>query len=181
MTKSSHTDELLQCYDERGTPTEIRPRSEVKKMPYRWWYAAVGVWLVNKQGQIMCSRRATEVSGNPGRWQSYFGGHIGGGSTAVETAKRELEEETGVVKEIGDFFLVQEKQNQEVKTHLSYFATRFDGQPSDLRFVDGEIVEARWMSMDDYWAQKEQSPDEWCNRCTPEQQGIIRHWLKTIE
>ncbi|MFA5853877.1 MAG: NUDIX domain-containing protein [Patescibacteria group bacterium] len=147
--------------------------------PHRWWHAAASVWLVNAQGQIMCSKRAPGLFGNSGKWQSYFGGHVSGGSTALETVRRELEEETGIVKPADDFFLVQEKKNEEVKMHLAYYATRFDGQPSDLRFTDGEITEAKWMDMDEYWSQKEKHPDAWCNRCTLEQQAIIRQWLES--
>ncbi len=95
----------------------------------------------------------------------------------VETVQRELEEETGLARSLDDFFLIQEKRNEVTKMILAYYATRFNGQLADLRFADGEISEARWMTMDAYWKEKEGHPEEWCNRCVPEQQKIILTWL----
>ncbi len=179
MHLPEQTDELLQCFDEHGNPTESRPRSEVKKEPHRWWHATASVWLVNDQCQIMCSKRADSLSGNPGKWQTYFGGHVSAGDSMQMTVQRELEEETGVTKSFEDFFLVQERRSEENKMILAYFSARFNGEPSDLHFRDGEITEAKWMDMDEYWRQKEENPDIWCNRCTPEQQEVIRHWLES--
>ncbi len=179
MQFSEQADELLQCFDEHGNPTEARPRIEVKKEPHRWWHATASVWLVNDAGQIMCSKRAPESSGNPGKWQTYFGGHVTAGHSIRETAQRELEEETGIHVTLDELFLVQERRNEENKMILVNFASHFNGDPSGLHFTDGEIMEAKWMGMDEYWKQKEVHPEDWCNRCTPEQQRIIVAWLES--
>lgn len=174
------TEELLQCFDNQGDPTEARPKSEVKKQPHRWWHATASTWLVNDRCQIMCSKRAESNLGNPGKWQTYFGGHVSAGQSFLEAAQRELREETGIDKPIIDFFLVQERRSEEIKMILLNFAVRFNGEASDLSFQDGEITEAKWMDMEDYWREKEKKPDSWCNRCTPAQQEIIRHWIAKL-
>jgi 8-oxo-dGTP pyrophosphatase MutT (NUDIX family) len=171
-------DELLQCYDEDGNPTEGRPRSEVKQMPPRWWYAVARVWLVNGKGELMCSKRAGHVAGNPGKWQTYFGGHVGEGDTIKETAKRELEEEAGLARPLEDFFFVNKGRREEKRVFFENYAVRFDGQPSDLHFSDSEVAEARWISMLDYENEKASHPQDWCNACPPEAQAIILAWIR---
>ena len=118
MQSSEEIEELLQCFDDHGNPAETRPRSEVKREPHRWWHATASVWLVNDQCQILCSKRADWLSGNPGKWQTYFGGHVAAGHSMQETARRELEEETGVMKPIEEFFFDQERRNEESKMIL---------------------------------------------------------------
>ena len=177
MHPAEPQNEPLQCFDEQGNPTEVRTRAEVKQEPPRWWYGTARVWLVNDQGQLMVSKRAEGLSGNPGKWQTYFGGHVGAGTTHKKTAQRELEEEAGVQRPIEDFFFVSKGHNEEKKVFFENYAVRFNGQPSDLHFTDHEVTEAKWMGMDEYWADKEKNPDMWCNSCNPEQQKIIRRWL----
>lgn len=96
MHPAEPQDELLQCFDENGNPSEVRTRAEVKQDPPRWWYDTARVYVVNDKAQLMVSKRAEGLSGNPGKWQTYFGGHVGAGTTHKETAQRELEEEAGI-------------------------------------------------------------------------------------
>lgn len=171
--------ELLQCFDEHGTPTDVHTRSEVKEPPPRWWYATSKVWLVNDQGELMCSKRAQGLSGNPSKWQTYFGGHVAAGHTIKESAQRELEEEAGITRPLEDFYFIDRGRDDVKKVHYEFYALRFNGQPSDLHFSDNEVTEAKWTSMEEYWSDQAANPDRWCNSCTPERQQLIREWLKS--
>lgn len=170
--------ELLQCFDALGIPTEVHTRSEVKELPPRWWYATSKVWLVNDEGQLMCSKRAEGLSGSPGRWQTYFGGHVAAGLSIKESAQKELAEEAGISKPLEDLHLIDKGRDETKKVHFEFYAVRFNGQPSDLHFSDNEVTEARWMSMEEYWNDQELYPDKWCCGCSPERQQMIRKWLK---
>ena len=172
-------EELLQCFDEAGNPTEVRTRTEVKVEPPRWWCGAATGWVVNDQEEIMVSRRSDTVSENAGKWQSYFGGHIQAGRSAVDTAQNELAEEAGLEFSQEGFYTVALVRNEEKHVHAERFAVRFNGSPEDLRFVDGEVSAARWMNMEEQWRARELYPDVWCNGCPPESQKKIRAWLKT--
>lgn len=169
--------ELLQCYDADGSPIEPQTRADVKQLPPRWWYAVARIWLVNDQGQLLCSKRAEGLEGNPGKWQTYFGGHVGAGISIKETAQRELAEEAGVHRPLEDFFLVDHGRNEEKKVFFESYAVRFNGDPSELHFTDNEVTEAKWLDMDDYQSEQEQFPEKWCNSCKLEQQQKIRNWL----
>src|SRR3989338_2860266 len=170
--------EFLQCFDENGAPTEAHTRAEVKALPPRWWYATSKVWLVNDAGELMCSKRAEGLTGSPGRWQTYFGGHVAAGLSIKQSAQRELEEETGIKKPLEDLFLIDTGRDDTKKVHYEFYAVHFNGQPSDLRFTDNEVTEAQWMTMDEYWNDQQQNPDKWCCGCKPEHQKLIRELLQ---
>lgn len=178
MHPAEPQDELLQCFDENGNPLEIHTRAEVKQEPPRWWYGTVRVYVVNDKGQLMVSKRAEGLSGNPGKWQTYFGGHVGAGTTHRETAQRELEEEAGIKRPVEDFFFVDKGRNEEKKVFFENYAVRFNGGPSDLHFTDNEVTEAKWMDMDEYMNDLAANPDKWCNSCPPERQEVIKKWLR---
>jgi isopentenyldiphosphate isomerase len=172
------TDELLQCFDEHGNLTEVRSRKEVKTEPFRWWCGVATVWVVNDAGEIMVSRRSDRVSANAGKWQSYFGGHVELGRSFLETVRVELMEEAGLDLPLEAFQLVASMKDEIKKAHSERYVVRFNGSPEDLRFVDGEVSEARWMNMAEQWAAKEAHPEIWCNGCPPELQEKVRAWLK---
>ena len=180
MHPAEKSDELLQCFNELGQPTEARTRAEVKQLPSQWWYATSRVWLVNDQGQLMCSKRALGLSGNPGKWQTYFGGHVAAGLSIKESAQQELQQEAGVHRPLNEFFLINKGRNLEKKVFFENYATRFNGQPSDLSFTDDEVTEAKWMSMDEYRIEQENNSEQWCNNCSSEQQQLILNWLHQI-
>lgn len=173
------SEELLQCFDEQGNPTEIRSRKEVKTEPFRWWCGVATVWVVNDVGEIMVSKRSGQVSANAGKWQSYFGGHVEPRRSFLETARGELAEEAGLEFPLEAFHFVASVRNETKKVHAERYAVRFNGRPEALKFLDGEVSEARWMSMEEQWVEREADPDLWCNGCPPELQEKIRAWLKT--
>lgn len=179
MPPTDSKDELLQCFDERGNPTEVQRREDVKALPPRWWYATSKVWLVNDQAQIMCSKRAEGLVGSPDKWQTYFGGHVAAGMTIKESAKKELAEEAGLDVPMEDFHLISAGHDDVKKVHYEFYAVRFNGQPADLHFTDHEVTEAKWLDMETYNALLAADPDAWCCPCKPEQQKLIREWLSS--
>ena len=181
MHQTKPPEELLQCYDQNEVPTTGKPQSEVKQIPARWWFAVARVWLVNDAGEILCSRRAETLSGNPGKWQTYFGGHVAEGESILLTAQRELQEEAGISKPLSEFHLIQKDRIDEKKVFFESYAVRFNGQPSDLHFSDQEVMEAKWFSMENYASEKEAHAEQWCNSCTEENQAAIREWLATSQ
>src|SRR3989344_4015196 len=179
MYPAESNNELLQCFDESGKPTEIRIRSEVKQLPLRYRYAVARIWLINDAGQIMCSKRGKGVS-NEGKWQTYFGGHVGAGLSIKEVAKIELEEEAGVKRSLDDFYLIEKGYLPERKIFFESYAVKFNGDVADLSLCSREIAGVKWMDMDTYWNEKERNPDNWCAPCSLENQKMIHKWLKLV-
>lgn len=172
-------EEILQCFDENKNPTEGRPRSVVKAKPNQYWYGIVCIWLVNKTGQILCSKRALHLGTNPGKWASYIGGHVAENQTFKQTAVKELGEEVGISINEEDLFLIEEVKKSEEKVFVERFAVLCNEPTINLVYTDREVSEVRWMNISDYWKEQETNPDMWCMQCRPHHQKLIREWLAT--
>lgn len=171
-------DEMLQCYDDDGKPTVVLPRSEVKQRPYRYWYAVSRIWLVNHRGEILCTRRADTLAANPGKWQTYVGGHVGAGQTILETAVRELAEEAGVEARPEELKLIEQGRNDENKAFFESYAYRFTSEAIDLTKTDGEVSEQRWMTYDEYDEDRGKRAELWCNALHRWQYDKIMQWIR---
>ena len=167
-------DELLQCFDESGKAISTHSRAEVHQNPLRYWHGVANIWLVNNKGQILSSRRANFLSGNPGKWQTYFGGHVKSGATFEESAVREIEEEIGLKINSKDLHLIDQGKNDEWKHLYKSYAMLFDKPLDILRFKDGEITEVKWLDFDKYNDLRKIENDKWCNGCNPDNQRKIK-------
>jgi isopentenyldiphosphate isomerase len=178
----NENDELLQVYNESGDMIEPLPRSVVHSKPVKYWHGVVNVWLVNNAGELMVSKRSGYVSSNPGKWQTYFGGHVSAGMTHIKTAVKELEEEVGLKIDSTDLYLIDKGQfaNDDHLHFYESYAYLFNGSPEELEFSDGEISEARWMQMSEYQQARTDHPEQWCNACNEENQNRIKYWLKEL-
>jgi len=171
-------DEMLQCFDENRNVIEPHTREEVHAKPLRYWHGVTNIWIVGPDARLLCSKRSDALKGNPGKWQTYFGGHMKAGTTFRETAHMELDEEIGLTIDDGHLKRIAQGTNEDSKHFFESYAYLYRGDIADLRFNDGEIVEAKWMEMDEYWKQKESHPEEWCNGCTPENQESIKRFVR---
>jgi len=179
MHQAEPGQELLQCYDEQGNPSGSKTRQDMK-VATDCWGGICNVWLVNDKAQLLCSKRSEGLSGNPGKWQTYFGGHVPVGLSFREAALKELSEEIGIKFEDADLFLIYQGKDDVNKKFFESYAVRFNGNSNDLVFTDGEITEARWMTMDEYVEEEKAHPELWCNGCKPERQEAIRRWVDSF-
>jgi len=165
-------DELLRLFDKNGDEVEPHTRQWIWDHPEYETYHAVGlVWVINMQGQILCSKRSEHLKGSPGKWQSVFGGKVPVGATCHETAIRELEEEAGIKADPEKLFLFEETPR------AAKYIYPFDGTVADVHFNDGEIVDVRWMTLDEYHEEEKLHPELWCNLIKPHQEKVIREWI----
>lgn len=170
--------ELLECFDDNGITIEPKLRSILHIKPYTIWHGVSDIWIVNNIGQILCSKRSEMVSGNPGKWQTYFGGHVQARSSFEETALHELEEEVGLTIVSKDLHLIEWGKALEYM-HIYYkYVYFFDGLAQKLTFPDGEITEVAWYSFNDYWRDQTNNLNKWCNGMRPEQYKIIKDKMK---
>lgn len=174
------SDELLQIFSEEGNLLNTLPRSLVTSEPRKYWCAVVNIWLVDNHGKILCSKRSQTVRGNPGKWQTYFGGHLKAGQTFIAAAQAEIWEEIGLTVNPIHFFLVNKGKDRNHLQHFESYAYPFNGNVDELRFSDGEIAEAKWFTFEQYNSDRQTNPDEWCNGCSFENQQRIETSLTRI-
>lgn len=176
MSKDS---ELLACFDESGKSIKPKSRKEIHSQPYKIWHAVTNIWVV-KQGLILCTKRSDKNEGNPGKWQTYVGGHVQHGYSFEETAVRELKEELGLTPDLGRLIFIGQ-ENYELAKHITaMYAFFWNGSPEDINPIDGEIDKAKWMSYDDYVSNKNSHPENWCNGIKQEAYQKILKAQQTI-
>lgn len=171
--ESTSKDEYLLCFDDQGAVIESQPRNIIHNEIHHVWHGVVNIWIINHKKEILCTKRSVSVSGNSGKWQTYVGGHVRSDSNFLETARREIDEEVGLYVEAKDLRFI-EKGNREDTMHVfENFALLDDDAISQVHFKDGEIVEAKWFSFDEYQSSKTDHPELWCNSLSEEQYGKI--------
>ena len=154
---------MLLCLDEQGNTVAPQPRGIVHEKPYSIWHAITNIWVLNSKAEILCTRRALHVSSNPGKWQTYVGGHVKAGSNFSETAKRELIEEIGLKVSKDDLKLVEKGRREDNMHAYESYVVFLNGNATRLNFSDGEVSEAQWFSFEKYQKSKTKNPDIWCN------------------
>ena len=173
-------DELVECFDEDGT-TRMHPRyrSEVCSEGTRRWHGVADVWIVNRDGMILCTQRSPAKQNNPNKWQTRAGGHVRAGETYLQTAVSELYEELGLKAAPENLFFIAKTKNPGRMHVCQIYVFVFDGGLNDLRFTDNETIEAKWYSFDAYKKDLEKNPDKWCAPLDDENYLKITEWLKT--
>jgi len=172
-------DELVECFDEDGT-TRAHPRyrSEVCAEGTRRWHAVADVWVVNRDGMILCSQRSPAKQNDPNKWQTCAGGHVKAGKTFLQTVVSELYEELGIKAKPENFYLIEKEKNQRRMHVDEIYVFLFDGGLKDLKFLDDETIEAKWYAFDAYKKDVQNYPDKWCAPLSDDNYLKIKEWLK---
>ena len=80
--------------DENGKVTgRVEDRKTIHEQGL--WHTHVGVWIMNKNGELLFQKRAATKQSNPNMW-SRTGGHADSGETPLQAIQRETAEEIGV-------------------------------------------------------------------------------------
>jgi len=87
--------ELLDEVDDADVVVGSHTRAEMhdKQLKHR----AVHIFLINKHAQVLLQRRGFYKDRHPGKWDSSCAGHVDSGEDYLSAAKRELEEELGLL------------------------------------------------------------------------------------
>ena len=109
---------------------------------------SVGIWIRNKDGQIFATRRSLTKRFMPGKWEN-TGGHVQAGETPVEAVIRELKEETGIDVTADQIVYLGEATREAHGIGKNYGVT-MDVNLEDLFFSDGEVMDARWLSREEF-------------------------------
>lgn len=157
--------ELLDVLDENGNYTG---RAEERQIVHSdgLWHIHVGVWIMNKKGELLFQKRSMEKKVNPGKW-SRTGGHVDSGETPLEAIQRETYEEIGVKIPTDEFKLLSIRKEEVYLTNYkvinrhfiySYFAlvdykiedySMQEEEISDLKYMTIEEMEEAYKNMDD--------------------------------
>ena len=157
------TQEFLDIVDENDIPTgEVKSRTEVHQ-DKKYWHRTVSIWIVNSQGQFLCQQRSWKKDGNPGKWQSYFGGHVKAWQSNMQWCQEELLEEIGIdIRELKEQPVFINKGIGLSNKHFGYYyVLLWNGTLAETTFHDWEVEQAAWMDLSELRSKMEAG--EFCN------------------
>ncbi len=140
--------ELWAVYDrfKQKTGRIIERNSDDRLKPGEFHLVATGV-IVNSKNQILVSRRNPKKKLYPNLWECN-GGSVILGENSLLAAIREINEEIGVIlKATEGKFLGTVQQNDYFRDVWKFVK---DLELNSLRFNDGEVVEVRWVTEEEY-------------------------------
>lgn len=137
-------EELLAVVDENDKH-ELAPQPRTAVRSQGLWRRSTHVWVVNREGNILCHQRSLDKDSNPGKWTPHFGGHNHPGESYEAAALRELREETGIKS--------KKEQLRYYKTHKwseghklqAVYLLIWNGSITGLKIDKSEVEQVRWV------------------------------------
>lgn len=138
--------ELWDIYDEnRNLLGKCHERG--KAMEEGEFHIGVSIWTVNGKGEILITRRDPQKDSYPGYWEN-TGGSLLAGEDSLTGAVRELKEETGIIAEKDELTFLGSVRGTTII--MDIFGLKKDVPLSDIIFQEGETVDARWISFEEF-------------------------------
>ncbi|MBI2074448.1 MAG: NUDIX domain-containing protein [Candidatus Levybacteria bacterium] len=140
--------ELVFVVDENNNPLEPQLRTVAHKNGL--WHRTSGIWVINKNKQILCQKRSLKKDVNPGKWEAFFGGHLAPEEEYDHNAASEAGEELGIAVKKENLFpckiFKSDKPNH--KEFQFVFALRIDENLNNFNFEKDEIDQLDWISIE---------------------------------
>jgi isopentenyldiphosphate isomerase len=134
-------DDLVDVVDEHDVVVATVTRAEMRAKRLR--HRCVAVLVRDRQHHVLVHRRSEDKDVWPGRWDLTIGGVVAHGEDYARAAARELAEEVGIEGAELRFLHHARYEDDDVREQAHLYSVTWDGP---IRFVDGEVVEARWLT-----------------------------------
>jgi isopentenyl-diphosphate delta-isomerase type 1 len=89
-------EEMLEIVNSEGSAIGLKPRSEIHGNP-ALLHKVIHILVFNDQGALLLQKRSMSKDVAPGKWDTSVGGHFAPGEDSLAAARREMEEELGVI------------------------------------------------------------------------------------
>lgn len=154
-------DELFDIVTEENLPLGITKLRATVHEEMKDWHRVTHIWIANNDNQILCQQRSLTKDKNPGKWQSFFGGHLKAGQTYEANAVSELTEELGLNIKAEQLIPLYVRKSESQKHFAQVYLVKWQGNSGELRFNDGEVAQVKWYNLSDL----EQAilQDQFCN------------------
>jgi 8-oxo-dGTP pyrophosphatase MutT (NUDIX family) len=136
--------EKWDLFDETRQPLNRIHNRQNKMLPGEY-HIVVGIWTINKNNEILLTLRHPNKEKYPNFWEN-SGGCILSGETSKAGAIRELFEETGIIANENELFLLGTKK--EKTAFVDTYIIKQEISLSELTLQEGETVDAQWVTLD---------------------------------
>ncbi|MBI2888955.1 MAG: NUDIX domain-containing protein [Candidatus Liptonbacteria bacterium] len=140
-------EELFDIVDENNEPLGFTKSREEVHTAMRHWHRTTHIWIINASGLVLCQQRSFAKDANPGKWQSFFGGHLKAGQTYIDNAVEELFEELGLSVMPDELIPVHVLKSDSAKHFCQVFVLWWNGNVESVHYRDDEVASVRWMTL----------------------------------
>ncbi len=173
MVLESEKTELLDVIDENDRVIGQATRGECHQKGLL--HCGVNIYLFNAKGLLLTQKRSKNRLLNPGKWDRSVAGHVLSGTAWEDAARRELEEETGIVNAKLHFvysYRFREKYPSLIENELYHtFACTTRERP---RLHDDEVEEFNWVALRDLVEDIQQNPSKYSKSLPPSLQTYLK-------
>lgn len=142
--------ELWDVYDINRKKTGKIIKRGIDKLTKGEYHIVVTAVIINSKNEIFISKRSASKETNPLKWECN-GGSILCGETSWQGMLREIKEEIGLVLNEKEGLLlktiIKEEKSPKIK---DVWLLKKDFKIEDLEFTDGEVIEAKWVTIEEY-------------------------------
>ena len=137
--------ELLDVVDENDNVIAVKTRGEIHASGLM--HRAVHILVFNSRGEVFLQKRSLSKDEQPGKWDSSAAGHVDSGEDYLACARREIDEELGIIA-TQPFELLFKLPASALtgNEHCMVYRYRFDGP---LQLHPEEIDDGRWIAPDE--------------------------------
>lgn len=155
LQKAIHDNqEIWDVYDERRQKTGkacIRNKEPLLEGEYHLVVQGV---IINSKGEILLSKRSPKKKKNPNLWETTRGS-VMQGETSLDAICRELKEELGLIFDAYEPILLNTKRYEDRHYIKDIWVIRKDLNIHAINFRDGEAVDAKWVTLEEYFEMQE--------------------------
>ena len=138
--------EVWDLFDENRRPLgkQAGRREPIVKGEF---HIVVVVCVINEQNEILLTLRSPDKEKYPGTWEN-TGGALEAGEESRTAAVRELFEETGIRVRENELHLLDSQMEE--SAFIDVYVVRKSVPVEKIRLQEGETVDARWVSLDEF-------------------------------
>lgn len=150
-------EEYLDILDENGNKTG-ESRSYLDSHKKGLTHAAIHVWIVNSNNEILIQKREKNRLFHPSCWDISAAGHVSAGQTNLEAAVREVKEELGLNFKESDFVLLCTLRTDSILNNGAFINREFNAvymvrvniKVTDIKLNDGEVEAVKFLSIEEF-------------------------------
>lgn len=143
--RNEYMAEIWELYDINRNLTGIL-HERGNPVPKGFFHLVVDIMTVNGKGEILVTKR--HPSKPSGLFWEFTGGAAVKGDSSRQAAVRELFEETGIAAEEHELHFIASDIRD---SHFTdFYIVHKDYEPSQLVLQETEVVDARWVSVQEY-------------------------------
>lgn len=147
--------EFWDIYDKNRNKTGRLAERGVYEFKEGEYHLVVVALILNSKNEILITKRSEKKKAEPLKWE-ITGGGAQAGETSLQGILRETSEEIGMIFKAEDAIFLKEIRKDGINADFKdIWLFRNDSQIEDIKFEDGEVIDAKWVTIDKFLKMKE--------------------------